>query len=150
MSEACTNNTEREAPQQRGPLTHVLSVDSFDRLLENVLAFYQKAKAAYYATDPNTPALPDAAKKWERASIALISRAEALFRLSGENQELRKQALELITACAQDASVREMMIAAYTERAVSTCITCPVPTGRSVPRRCIPNVSSAPPTTWTR
>ena len=118
MSEACTNNTEREAPQQRGPLTHVLSVDSFDRLLENVLAFYQKAKAAYYATDPNTPALPDAAKKWERASIALISRAEALFRLSGENQELRKQALELITTCAQDASVREMMIAAYTERAV--------------------------------
>ena len=104
MSETCTNNTEREAPQQRGPLTHVLSVDSFDRLLENVLAFYQKAKAAYFATDPNTPALPDAAKKWERASIALISRAEALFRLSGENQELRKQALELITACAQDAS----------------------------------------------
>ena len=60
MSEACTNNTEREAPQQRGPLTHVLSVDSFDRLLVNVLSFYQKAKAAYYATDPNTPALPDA------------------------------------------------------------------------------------------
>ena len=118
MSEACTNNTEREAPQQRGPLTHVLSVDSFDRLLENVLSFYQKAKAAYYATDPNTPALLDAAKKWERASVALISRAEALFRLSGENQELRKQALELITTCAQDASVREMIIAAYTERAV--------------------------------
>lgn len=69
-------------------------------------------------TDPNTPALLTAAKKWEKASVALITRSEALFKLSGDDQELRKQALELITQCTQDASVRELMIAEYTAKAV--------------------------------
>ena len=118
MTEACSNTTKREAPQQREPLTHVLSVDSFERLLDNVLGFYIKARDAYFDTDPNTTALLTAAKKWEKASVALISRAEALFKLSGDNQELRKQALELITQCTRDASTREMMIAEYTARAV--------------------------------
>ena len=119
MAEACSSNTnERVAPQQREPLTHVLTVDSFDRLLENVMLFYIKARDAYFDTDPNTAALLTAAKKWERASVALITRAETFFKRSGDNQELRKEALEIITQCARDASVREMMIAEYTARAV--------------------------------
>ena len=119
MTETCNNTTKREAPQQREPLTHVLSVDSFEKLLANVMTFYLKARDAYFDTDPNTTALLTAAKKWERASVALISRAEGLFKLSGDNQDLRKQALELITQCTQDASVRELMIAEYTAKAVA-------------------------------
>ena len=118
MSEACKTKTESENPQKRGTLTHVLTVDSFNRLVDNVMRFYIKARDAYYATDPNTREILDAAKKWEKASRAMISRAAALFNLSGDDQELRKQALEIMKTCAEDTAKRELMIAAYTEQAV--------------------------------
>ena len=119
MSDMRTNtSTESENPQTRGNLTHVLTVDSFDRLVNNVMQFYVKARDTYYATDPNSPAILDAARKWERASKAMMSRAAALFRLSGDDQDMRKQAVEIMSVCTEDTAKRELMIAAYAEQAV--------------------------------
>ena len=119
MDQTCNSNTAGETPQKRGTLTHIRSVDDFNRLLENVLTFYLRAKDKYFATDPNSSEIRDAAKKWEKASVALTSRAAALFKLASGDQELRKQALEIMTTCAQESAVREMMIAAYTEQAAA-------------------------------
>ena len=107
--------TVRVITDPNGSVQHVTEPGSLFDYLQDAWQDYEKAKDDFFATPVSDERIIAAGKRWERFGRILIGYAGTLFNLYQDDQEKRRQILDIYDRFSKDMAVVRKNIARYRE-----------------------------------